>query len=75
MKMRRRPVTCLTGVLFNCRTTKGTAVYMYGIDIDEKLPALKEQRAATASQLSICHNSNSVSKEISFIPENQMTDL
>ena len=42
---------------------------------DKKIPALKEQRTATASQLSICHNSNSVSKEISFIPGNQMTDL
>ena len=42
---------------------------MFGID--EKLPALEEQRAAAASQLSICHDSNSVSEEISFIPENQ----
>ena len=37
------------------------------------LPALKKQRTATTSQLSISHDGNPVSKKISFIPENQMT--
>ena len=33
------------------------------------VPALKKQRTSTTSQLSISHNSNAISKEISFIPK------